>query len=53
MGARTVALDKKSHHLYLPTAEFGPAPPPTAANPRPRPPVLPGTFVVLDVETLK
>jgi hypothetical protein len=48
-GARTIALDQKTHHVYLPTAEFGPAPAPTADNPKPRPPVVPGTFVVLDV----
>ncbi len=34
-GAKTVALDLKTHHLYLPTAEFGPAPAPTADNPKP------------------
>ncbi len=48
-GAKTIALDQKTHHVYLPTAEFGPAPAPTADNPRARPPVVPGTFVVLDV----
>jgi YVTN family beta-propeller protein len=49
-GARTIALDGASHKLYLPTAEFGPAPAPTADHPHQRPPVLPGTFVVLVVE---
>ena len=38
-GARTIALDGKTHHLFLPTAEFGPAPAPTAENPKPRPPI--------------
>ncbi len=52
-GARTMALDKKTHHMYLPTAEFGPAPAPTADNQKPRPQVKPGTFVILDVETVK
>ena len=51
-GARTVAIDMKTHHLYLPTADFGPAPAPTPENPKPRPAILPGTFVVLDVETV-
>jgi DNA-binding beta-propeller fold protein YncE len=46
-GARTIALDLKTHAVFLPTAEFGPVPPATAENPRPRPPVLPDTFVVL------
>jgi YVTN family beta-propeller protein len=48
-GARTIALDKKTHHIYLPTAEYLPAPPATSENPNPRPPVKPGTFIVLDV----
>ena len=48
-GARTIALDGASHRLYLPTAEFGPTPPPSADQPHPRPPVLSGTFVVLVV----
>ena len=46
-GARTIALDPLSHRLYLPTAEFGPAP---AEHPHPRPAILAGTFVVLVVE---
>jgi DNA-binding beta-propeller fold protein YncE len=49
-GARTICVDKKSHHLYLPTAEFGETPPVTKENPRPRPSVKPNSFVVLDVE---
>lgn len=52
-GAKTIALDGKTHHLYLPTAEFGATPAATADNPKPRPAVLPGTFVVIDVETVK
>jgi len=52
-GARTMALDAKTHHVFLPTAEFGPAPEPTAENPRSRPVVKPGTFVILDVEPMK
>ncbi len=46
-GARTIALDAATHRLYLPTAQFGPTPAATAETPRPRPPILPGTFVVL------
>ncbi len=49
-GARTIALDPATHRLYLPTAEFGPAPAPTPGSPRPRPPIVPGSFVVLVVE---
>jgi DNA-binding beta-propeller fold protein YncE len=48
-GARTLAVDSKTHHVYLSTAQFGPAPEATAENPRPRRSILPGTFVVLDV----
>ena len=48
-GAKTVALDKKSHHLYLPAASYGPVGAPTSAEPKPKPPFLPGSFVVLDV----
>jgi len=46
-GARTMALDPKTHNAYLVTAEFGPPPAPTAENPRPRAAMLPGSFVVL------
>jgi len=51
-GARTLTLNAKTRHLYLPTAEFGPPPPATAENPKPRPAIKPGTFMILDVETL-
>jgi len=45
--ARTMALDAKSHKVYLPTAQFGVAPKATAEQPRPRAPMLPNSFVVL------
>jgi len=48
-GARTMALDPKTHRVYLITASFNPAPAPTAAQPRPRPSMVPGSFVVLVV----
>jgi YVTN family beta-propeller protein len=48
-SARTIALDTKTHALLLPAAQFGPRPPASASQPRPRPPVLPGTFTVLVV----
>ncbi|MDR3416426.1 MAG: YncE family protein [Nevskia sp.] len=48
-GARTIALDAATHRLYLPTADFGPAPPATVDNPHARPQPVPGTFVVLVV----
>jgi YVTN family beta-propeller protein len=46
-GARTMTLDPKTHEVFLVTADYGPPPAPTAENPRPRPPILPDTFVVL------
>ena len=46
--ARTMELDPKTHHVFLVTAEFGPAPAPTKEQPRPRPTVVPGTFQVLE-----
>jgi YVTN family beta-propeller protein len=52
-GARTITLSEKTHHLYLPTAKYGTAPAATKENPRPRPPILPGTFTVLDIEPVK
>lgn len=45
--ARTMALDPKTHNVYLVTAEFGPAPAPTPENPRPRPAMLPNSFTLL------
>lgn len=46
-GARTMALDETTHRIFLATSQFGPPPEPTADHPRPRPPMVPGTFVVL------
>jgi YVTN family beta-propeller protein len=48
-GARTMTYDPAADRVYLPTAELGPRPEPTAQNPRPRPPVIPGSFTVLVV----
>lgn len=48
-GARTIALDPATHRVYTVTAELGTAPAATAANPRPRRPVVPGTFVLLTI----
>jgi len=49
-GARTVALDAKTHILYLPSAEFGEPPPAAPPGAHPRPPILPGTFFLLSVK---
>jgi DNA-binding beta-propeller fold protein YncE len=48
-GARTIALDSKTHRLFLVTSDFGPAPAPTTEHPHPRPSIVPGTFRVLVV----
>ena len=48
-GARTLALDTKTHRVYLVTAEFGPPPAPTPERPHPRPTTLPGSFTLLVV----
>lgn len=49
-GARTMALDERSHRIFLVTANFGPPPAATPEHPHPRPAILPGTFRLLIVE---
>jgi len=44
-SARTIAVNTKTHHLYLPAAEFN-AP---IGNSKQRPPMKSGSFVILDV----
>jgi hypothetical protein len=44
-----MALDPKTHNVYLVTAQFGPRPAATAQDPHPRPAILPDSFVVLVV----
>jgi hypothetical protein len=46
-GAKTMGLDTKTHTLFLDTADFGPAPAPTADRPHPQGAAIPGTFHVL------
>ena len=46
-GARTLALDSKTHRIYLASAKFEAAPAPTEDAPHPRPKMIPGTFKVL------
>jgi DNA-binding beta-propeller fold protein YncE len=48
-GARTLALDAKTHNVFVVTADFGPRPASSSDNPHPRPPMLPDSFVVLVV----
>jgi DNA-binding beta-propeller fold protein YncE len=46
-SARTIALNKTTHHIYMPAATLEPA----AEGSRPK--TKPGSFVILDIETLK
>jgi DNA-binding beta-propeller fold protein YncE len=46
-GARTMALDGRTHRIYTVTAAFGPAPAPTSSEPHPRPSLVSGTFSLL------
>lgn len=48
-SARTLSLDPESHLIYLVGAKFGPKPAPAKDQPRPRAPVLEGSFEVLVV----
>jgi YVTN family beta-propeller protein len=50
-GARTMTIDLATHRVYTLGAKYGPVPAEsTATNPRRRPPILPGTFMVIVVE---
>ena len=49
-GARTMTVDERTHRVFLSRADRGPTPAPTAEQPRPRAPVIAGTFEVLVVE---
>jgi YVTN family beta-propeller protein len=46
-GARTMALDSKTHNVWVVTAKFGPPPAATPDNPHPRRSMVPDTFVAL------
>jgi DNA-binding beta-propeller fold protein YncE len=48
-GARTMAIDLKTHRVYLPTADFGPPPTPSSSGRRTRPSIVPGSFRILVV----
>ena len=49
IGARTITIDTKTHHVFVSSAQYGTAPAATTENPRPRSPVIPGTFMVLEL----
>jgi len=44
-----MALDPDTGKVYVVTADFGPRPAATPENPRPRPSLVPGSFVVMVV----
>jgi DNA-binding beta-propeller fold protein YncE len=46
-GARTIALDPKTHRIYLPTAQFEPAPSPSPGASPARPKIIPNTLKLL------
>jgi YVTN family beta-propeller protein len=47
-GGRNMGLDPVTHHAFVVSAKMGPAPADaTPTNPRRRPPVIPGSFVVM------
>lgn len=48
-GARTMALDTKTHHIYLSAADYGDKPEATPDNPHPRPAIKSGSFIIIDV----
>jgi YVTN family beta-propeller protein len=55
-GARTIALDPKSHCIYLPSAQFQPPPSPSPGTSPGRPTVVPNTLKLLvfgPAETVK
>jgi YVTN family beta-propeller protein len=46
-GARTMALDPKTHRIYLPSAKFEPAPSPSPGASPARPRIVPNTLKLL------
>jgi hypothetical protein len=48
-GARTMTYDVATGRAFLSAAKYGAAPAPTATNPHPRAPALPGSFEILVV----
>jgi YVTN family beta-propeller protein len=46
-GARTLALDPKTHRIYLPTSQFEPAPSPPPGSSPARPKIVPNTLKLL------
>jgi hypothetical protein len=49
-GVDANAFDPRTHKVYLSSAQYGETPAPTADRPRPRPPIIPGSFTILVLE---
>ncbi|MEO8760977.1 MAG: YncE family protein, partial [Bacteroidia bacterium] len=47
--ARTITVNPKTHHVFLPVAERGDEPKPTAENPHPRAAMKPNSFLILEL----
>ena len=47
IGAKTMALDPKTHNLFLTTSDFNPPPAPAPGRSRSNPTAIPGTFRLL------
>ena len=50
LGARTMAVDPKTHRVFMPTADFAPPSTATLEKPNPHGATIPGTFRVLVLE---
>ncbi len=50
-GAKTIAVNRKTHHIYMSTANLKEAD--DDDNPNAKPKIVPGTFVVIDIATVK
>ncbi len=48
-GSRTMALDPRTHNIYLPAALFAPSPSATPEAPKPRPIMIKDSFTILVV----
>jgi len=48
-GARTIEVNTKTHHIYLPTADFEPVK--EGNNGRPK--IIPNSFTILDIQPIK
>jgi DNA-binding beta-propeller fold protein YncE len=51
-GARTMAFDPYTRHIFTITAQFGPPPTPTPDQPGTRPKIIPGSVVLLELAPL-